>query len=206
MPNYVTNILDFDCTPERFREIAESLKMNPEEPLGQVDFNTLIPMPSSLEIESSPRGEKGYEAYKKFVEESLALDDAAKGALEATYRDRFNDDPEIWELGKKYYQNAALYGETTWYDWCWKHWNTPWNAVECMPADTKRCRLVFTTAWSMVPRILLAISRKYPDAGITYHWFEEGVDYSYGDAVLGGGECLEHHNYTHYTDSSEESI
>ena len=61
---------------------------------------------------------------------------------------------------------------------------------------TKRCRLVFTTAWSTVPRILLAITRKYPDVGITYKWFEEGVDPRYGDAVLGGGECLEYHNYT----------
>lgn len=150
--------------------------------LGQVDFNTLIPMPASLQIESSPRGEKGYEAYKKFVEESLALDDATKDALEATHRDRFNDDPEIWEFGKKYYQNATLYGETNWYDWRWKHWNTPENAFECMPANPMTRRLSFTTAWSKVPRILLAISRKYPDIGITYHWFDS-LNCRYGDPI-----------------------
>ena len=48
MPNHITNILEFECTPERFKVIAESLKSNPDEPLGQVDFNTLIPMPESL--------------------------------------------------------------------------------------------------------------------------------------------------------------
>ena len=66
MPNHITNILEFDCTPERFREIAESLKSNPEEPLGQVDFNKLIPMPASLAIEAGSRGEKGHRAYKEF--------------------------------------------------------------------------------------------------------------------------------------------
>ena len=48
MPNHITNILEFDCSPERFQQIAESLRSNPEEPLGQVDFNKLIPMPESL--------------------------------------------------------------------------------------------------------------------------------------------------------------
>ena len=37
MPNHITNILEFECTPERVKVIAESLKSNPDEPLGQVD-------------------------------------------------------------------------------------------------------------------------------------------------------------------------
>ena len=105
MPNHITNILEFDCTPERFRVIAESLKSNPDEPLGQVDFNTLIPMPPSLAIESGSRGETGYKAYKEFVVQSMPLDDAAKEQLEANFSFRFKDDPEIWELGKQYYEN-----------------------------------------------------------------------------------------------------
>ena len=93
MPNHITNILEFECTPERFKVIAESLKSNPDEPLGQVDFNTLIPMPESLAIEAGSRGEKGYKAYKEFVIQSMPLDDAEKDKLEASFRDRFKDDP-----------------------------------------------------------------------------------------------------------------
>ena len=115
MPNHVTNVIEFDCTVERFTEIAESLKSNPEEPLGQVDFNTLIPMPATLNIESGSRGETGYKAYKKFITQSLPLDDAAKNELEDAYKNRFKNDPEIWELGKQYYNNLMQYGATTWY-------------------------------------------------------------------------------------------
>ena len=108
MPNHITNILEFECTPERFKVIAESLKSNPDEPLGQVDFNTLIPMPESLAIEAGSRGEKGYKAYKEFVIQAMPLDDAGKDKLEASFRDRFKDDPETWELGKQYFQNIQF--------------------------------------------------------------------------------------------------
>ena len=132
MPNHITNILEFDCSPERFQEIAEFLRTNPDEPLGNVDFNKLIPMPESLAIESGSRGETGYKAYKEFVVMSMPLDDVAKAQLEQTYRDRFKDDPEIWTLGKQYYMNIMLYGTPTWYGWCNEHWNTKWNAYDCV--------------------------------------------------------------------------
>ena len=191
MPNHITNILEFDCTPERFRVIAESLKSNPDEPLGQVDFNTLIPMPPSLAIESGSRGETGYKAYKEFVVQTLPLDDAAKEQLEANFRDRFKDDPEIWELGKQYYENLMQYGATTWYDWCYDHWNTKWNAYECMTVEPEDRRLEFLTAWASVPPIVEAISKKFPDAVITYRWADENIGYNVGEVVLQGGRYLE---------------
>ena len=36
MPNHITNILEFDCTPERFREVAESLNSNPDATPGEL--------------------------------------------------------------------------------------------------------------------------------------------------------------------------
>ena len=135
MPNHITNILEFECTPDQFKVIAESLKSNPDEPLGQVDFNTLIPMPASLAIEAGSRGEKGYKAYKEFVIQSMPLDDAEKDKLEASFRNRFKDDPETWELGKQYFQNIQLYGTPNWYDWCCEHWNTKWNGMVIRSSD-----------------------------------------------------------------------
>ena len=191
MPNHITNILEFECTPERFKEIAESLKSNPDEPLGQVDFNTLIPMPESLAIEAGSRGEKGYKAYKEFVIQSMPLDDAEKDKLEASFRDRFKDDPETWELGKQYFQNIQLYGTPNWYDWCCEHWNTKWNAYECLSVDPMDRRLEFLTAWSSVPPIVEAISRKFPDTVITYRWADENIGYNVGEVVLQDGRYLE---------------
>lgn len=53
MPNHITNVLEFNCSDERFREIAEFLQgERKDEPLGVVDFNVLIPMPKPLMIEA----------------------------------------------------------------------------------------------------------------------------------------------------------
>ena len=191
MPNHVTNVIEFDCTVERFTEIAESLKSNPDEPLGQVDFNTLIPMPATLNIEAGSRGETGYKAYKEFITQSLHLDDSAKNELEEAYKSRFKNDPEIWELGKQYYNNLMQYGATTWYEWCYEHWNTKWNAYECLTVDPMERKLEFLTAWASVPPIVEAISRKFPDALITYRWADENIGYNVGEVVLQGGQYLE---------------
>ena len=191
MPNHITNILEFDCSPERFQEIAEFLRANPDEPLGNVDFNKLIPMPESLAIESGSRGETGYKAYKEFEVMSMPLDDVAKAQLEQTYRDRFKDDPEIWTLGKQYYMNIMLYGTPTWYGWCNEHWNTKWNAYDCVEVLPGYCQLEFLTAWSSVPPIVEAISSKFEDVTITYKWADEDIGFNVGEVVLRGGEYIE---------------
>ena len=191
MPSHVINFFEFNCSPERFLEVAESLKSDPKEPLGQVDFNKLIPMPESLDIESSCRGEKGYAAYKEFLLLSMPLDDAEKDKLEASFRDRFKDDPETWELGKQYHTNMALYGASTWYDWCYTHWDTKWNAYACEPVTPSDRRLVFQTAWSSVPRIAKAISRKAPEVAIRYRWTNESIEDNVGDVTLLDGAFIE---------------
>ena len=191
MPNHITNILTFDCSPKQFQSIAESLKSNPEEPLGQVDFNRLIPMPESLAIEAGSRGETGYKAYQEFIAQSMPLSDVVKKELEAAFQDRFKDDPEIWELGKQYYENIEQYGASNWYDWCCEHWNTKWNAYECLPVQPEDRRLEFLTAWSSVPPIVEAISKKFPDTTITYRWADEDIGYNVGEVVVKNGVCLE---------------
>ena len=191
MPNHVTNVLEFECTPERFRRIAESLRSNPDEPLGQVDFNTLIPMPESLAIEAGSRGEEGYRAYREFAEAVRSLDGAGKEALEKAYEHRFRNDPGIWELGKQYYENKERYGATNWYGWCCEHWNTKWNAYECLAVSPEDRRLQFLTAWSPVPGIAEAISKKCPEAIITYRWADEDIGFNVGECVIQDGQCLE---------------
>ena len=66
MPNHVTNVLKFDCSEERFLEIANFLRMEGE-PLGSVDFNKLIPMPKELDIESGSRGMNGLKLYREYI-------------------------------------------------------------------------------------------------------------------------------------------
>ena len=188
MPNYVTNILEFDCTDEEFREIAEFLRGdNKDEPLGHVDFNVLIPMPEVLSIESGSVGERGYEAYASFMMEAYGRPPEAVAELEAKHKAKL-DDPEAWDLGKKYYENLRDYGAKTWYQWSYQNWGTKWNACDCEPADTDQHRLCFLTAWEGVPKILEKISERFPEIEITYSYADEDIGSNVGVLIFKHGE------------------
>ena len=51
MPNHIKNILKFNCTPEKRAQIFEQIQ-NDEHGSGSIDFNKIIPMPESLNIDA----------------------------------------------------------------------------------------------------------------------------------------------------------
>ena len=72
MPNHVKNIVSFDCDEDKLKEIWGKIGYdNPEyediSGIGTIDFNKIIPMPESLDIECSSRTTKGLELYEGFV-------------------------------------------------------------------------------------------------------------------------------------------
>ena len=58
MPNHVTSILHFNCGAELQKRIYEAIK-DDEAGIGSVDFNKLIPMPPSLDVESGSTSNHG---------------------------------------------------------------------------------------------------------------------------------------------------
>lgn len=62
MPNHVVNILLINADSETSSNILENIKNN-EIGIGSFDFNKLIPMPKSLDIESSSTTDKCIELY-----------------------------------------------------------------------------------------------------------------------------------------------
>ena len=51
MPNYVRNILQINATPEKIEEVFKTIQSNTDSD-QLLDFNKIIPMPKSLEIEA----------------------------------------------------------------------------------------------------------------------------------------------------------
>ena len=193
MPNHITNVIQFDCTPDEFEKIAESIRVEGDF-LGSVDFNTLIPMPPELDIEAGSRGERGLQEYKEYLNEMKgAKTDADKQKVEMKYADTKTYDPQMMELGKQYYENIEKYGSPHWYDWCTEHWGTKWNAYDCSEVVSDDRELCFHTAWSAVPEILQKLSEKYPEVSMQYRWADEDIGFNVGEASFKNGRIAEFH-------------
>lgn len=192
MPNHVTNLITFDCSARRFQEIAEFVRCK-NDFLGSVDFNKIMPMPQSLNIECGSRGNRGYELYKEYLGRlSLLMSPEDRKALKAEYLEKVADDPEVFALGKQYYENQKEYGATTWYDWSVNNWGTKWNAYDYVQVDPKAKFLQFNTAWSSVPNILALLSEEFPEVRMEYKWADEDIGHNVGTAIFYDGELQEY--------------
>lgn len=85
-----------------------------------LDFNRIIPMPESLNIEAGSRTDNGLKAYKDFVyvytfagTEQKDLLNIPKEKEETFLRARQDIRRDEWELGKTAFQNEQKYGAAT---------------------------------------------------------------------------------------------
>lgn len=206
MPNHVRNqiyVIGDDREHSKIREIAEYVKID-DSYLGTVDFNKLIPMPESLDIEASSIGEKGLKLYSKYILQCAAISTAAfsgdispeqkrKAVIELAeqYEKMKKDDPALFELGERYYNNIQKYGCPTWYEWCTANWGTKWNAYDCTPMDKNSEAIEFNTAWDRVDDILCEISEKFLEIEIRYRWADENLGFNVGEEIFQFGDIQE---------------
>jgi len=204
MPNHITNQITFGTDSDSlaaFQKMLHDVKVDGA-PLGSFDFNKLIPMPESLNIESGSRTDAGLRMYSDFVKESAAVAQATLHASEQTreklvgkhlekWHNKREKDPETWELGEKAYQNIQKYGCPTWYEWANQNWGTKWNAYQSHSLRDGDDTMCFLTAWSAVPNLIKKLSEKYPEQTITYRWADEEIGYNVGEIVLKGGDVIE---------------
>ena len=120
MPNHVKNIITLNGDKKKIREMLEAIK-NDDYGLGTVDFNKVIPMPESLNIESGSKSNAGIKAVKEYLNSML---DEHKNKT-VTYDDFFNDlrshrndisdekEKEIWDIGVTAVENLHKYDAPT---------------------------------------------------------------------------------------------
>lgn len=200
MPNNITNIITFgadDTVIAAFQQMLADLCVDGE-PLGSIDFNKLVPMPESLDIEDGSRTTKGLEAYQDFVDGYLQgknrsevdLLDIPQNLESAFLKRRKDIRPDCWELGRTAFQNIQKYGFPTWYDWSLKHWGTKWNAYQCVPLRAGDHTMSFQTAWNGVPELIKQLSKKYPEQTVTYRWADENIGYHVGEEIFKNGTVI----------------
>ena len=199
MPNHITNIIK--CIGDRLqvKAMMEAI-MDNEYGVGSIDFNKIIPMPESLQIEAGSRTDKGLKAYKDFIE-VYTLGGTLKPNLlkiplereNVFLRQRTDIKQDEWDLGRTAFQNLQLYGAPTWYEWSIGHWGTKWNAYDFSEYGDpgENGEIFFHTAWSAPHPVIRAIAERFPDVVFVHEWADEDIGQNCGRHIYQGGERTE---------------
>lgn len=188
---------------------------------GNFDFNKLIPMPESLNIEAGSQTDRAI-AYKvterltipveqtnlsKLISNSFCADWAAEVVSRVTaWAETASDDEKekLYTMGQQYmynYQNHDHHFH--WYSWAVEKWGTKWGACDSSFNENNPCYISFSTAWSAPLPILEKMCELFPDSEITFHCeYEEGFVVEYENV---GGELVQTNEYElNYDDEDED--
>lgn len=206
MPNYVRNIVKMEGIVKLPLFTVEGGRM-------RFDFNKVIPMPESLDVESGSINDEAIIYYvtdkctlplraiskpDKELVEKKTNNRFSKGSwaeeifmrvLEKTHAAPTSWKEELYKKGETYVANIRKYGHATWYEWCYENWGTKWNAGsnEQENDDT----IIFETAWSNPEPVMLKLSEMYPEAAIEHWWADEDMGSNVGYRIYQGGEVIE---------------
>lgn len=208
MPNWVTNRIKFTKKEafERFKN--EFVRKNADGSDESFDFNLLIKMPESLDIEAGSMTDNGI----AIVLHDMVKDNVpgAKGTVAVVEAALVKEHPflgfkrhtenEIAEmkkdyakrgelekaidLGKQAVQNVLGYGNSTWYQWCVEHWGTKWNACRYRD-DPETLEVWFETAWSCPVPIFEKLVERMGRASIEdIEWADEDIGNNCGRFLI----------------------
>lgn len=174
MPNWVNTVIEFDGSKENIDAVFKAIAGEGEQ--KTIDFNRLIPMPDSLNVESSSLTEIAYTYY--YAKEFDCLPEGksnAKNCREVIDRVESNpniDPKKMLELGKQLHENKEQFGALTWYEWCIDNWGTKWNA--CYSGQTENS-IEFSTAWSWPEPIMQKLAEVCHEHNVSFsgEWADE---------------------------------
>lgn len=209
MPNHITNILTFNGPQKDVEALRNAIKGVREDDEGGeehtlIDFNKIIPMPSTLNITSGSMVDRGI-AILKFTEQGD--DSGLRKMLEYPWvksenittpqqlLDYFLQEDEKNKSNRDYLQearmaldNIAKYGHKDWYSWSVENWGTKWNAYQISEhGDSIR----FETAWSTPAPVIEELSNMFPTVTITLEYADEDFGYNCGIVKFLAGDIVE---------------
>lgn len=183
MPNWVTNNVRINADETLLAKIREEVKGTPysngED--REFDFNTIAPIPTELVGTTSPCRIISQEDYDK-QEERIAKGDLTEG--EKTFGVSRGITQEMHD------DFVERFGFADWYGWQINNWGTKWNASSVYWSDDNDF-VSFNTAWSTPFDLLVALSKKYPQATFEIEYADEDFGYNVGRYVLQNGEEID---------------
>jgi hypothetical protein len=74
------------------------------------------------------------------------------------------------------------YGAHNWYEWCLQNWGTKWNSYESSTISDNE--LYFLTAWSPPIRVIMELSKKFPENTFTLKYADEDIGSNVGKVTI----------------------
>lgn len=187
MPNHIMNLIAITGEKESIEKfVKENINayVDEEGDILNFTFQTIIPRPKSLDIESSSRVEDAM----KFV--TMSEEEKAEYLKKRSYwMNTEESKKELESLGKTALSNLEVYGATDWYDWDIKHWGTKWDCYEVKATCAEKAvYLEFQTAWSTPYPIYQALAEKYKDLTISVEYADEDLGSNCGRLVFRNGK------------------
>lgn len=183
MPNHITSRLKITGTETQVKEVLDFVKSRNED--GDdilMDFNKIIPMPESLDVESSSVGDDGMRYILGLSGNTIERHAYTKSEHYRKMEKMKEENPEWFkkhiEAGKQYLRNTAEYGCKTWYEWCRNNWGTKWNAYNIQMVAPNV--IEFQTAWNGVPDLMAKLSDKFPEVEFDYIYADENCGFNTG--------------------------
>lgn len=211
MPNWVENHLKYDGDEIEIAQMLEQIKMDGST-TGTIDFDKIIPMPKSLDIEFGSRtveGMKMLEEYLKNPPEALINEKMSEEEFKTllyNHGNEIEDDEEkaIWNLGVTAALNSKYYGATTWYDWSISNWGTKWNACgyDENTDYSNNDMIWFQTAWDTPVPVIQKLSEIYPNIKFTLQYADEDIGHNCGELVFINGNTIK----TYTPQSNKEAL
>ena len=191
VPNHVKNIIHMKGITTLPVYVVDKYKDR-----GGIDFNKVLPMPESLNLDSGSIEYLAIDAINRKLNERmyrlqpkncymLLSDEEFQKSLAAHKK----TEKEILELGLQYITNLVRYNATTLYDWCCDNWGTKWNAYSDEKIDDDS--ISFETAWAPPIPVMKKLSADYPELVIEHWWADENVGSNDGHIIYSKGERKE---------------
>ncbi len=92
------------------------------------------------------------------------------------------------DLGAKEFE---IYKYNNWYDWRMKNWGTKWNSYGYTRGavyNEEKNQIVFLTANSSARKLIIALSKQYPDVLFELRYADEDLGYNTGEISIAAGE------------------
>jgi len=173
MPNHVTSVITINSpsASEVLSYIAGEKHL--------FDFNKIMPIPESLNIESGTRSE-----YGEWIAGGNPPDFCSISIEEAKKRlgDRLE---EYTAIGRARIDNRKKYGSSDWYGWAIEKWGTKWNSYDNEMRGENIVKI--ETAWSIPEPIFTALSAKFSDAEFLIDYADEDTGSNCGKLIFKSG-------------------